>query len=331
MKNFKIGFIFLILFCFFRPLAFVNLNIEIWGLNIFELFAIIISYVLLFALAINVRKIKYDFISFAILMFCFYCFISIYWGSQLRIISQVTLPFILFYAARVMIRKQEEIKFLISVLVISYSFLLIGSLYQIFEGTSIKMVESITGIERHTGIFQRIKPFSFSMFFFSVVFYFQVLINQLKSSRIKFALLLLLMISFFCIFKSYSRSAYIGLAIFWPISLWGYNKKYCFSVLISLLSIVIGLIFLTDLEQIFFKTQNFDINVATSGRIFIWKHNISLFLQSNLEKVLAGHGLGAVSSGVIGGRNEIWSSHNDYLHVLMSLGSIGLVLYILIY
>jgi O-antigen ligase len=156
----------------------------------------------------------------------------------------------------------------------------------------------------------------------------QVVINQLKNSQIKWALLFLLIISFFCIFKTYARSAYIGLIIFWAISLWGYNKKYFSIVLI--LSLIIGLLYLTNLEQIFFKTPEFDVNVATSGRIFIWEHNINFFLESSFDRKLMGHGLGVVASSVIGERHEIWSSHNDYLHVLMALGSIGLVLYFII-
>ena len=262
-------------------------------------------------------------------MFCLYCFVSILWGSQLRIVTQVTLPFILFFAARVMIKKPEEIKLLLTVLIIAYSVLLIGSFYQIMQGTSIKMVESITGIERHAGIFKKIKPFSFAMYLFSIIFYFQIIINRLNSGQIKWALFFLLLISLFCIFKSYARSAYIGLMIFWATSLWGYNKKYFTVVLI--LSLIIGFIFYTPLWEIFFKVEKFDVNVATSGRIYIWEHNINLFLKSGFDRILAGHGLGVVSSGVIGSRNEIWSSHNDYLHVLMALGSIGLVLYFLIY
>ena len=329
MKNLQIGFIFLILFCFMRPLALIETNIVIGGLNAFELFAIVISYILLFAIALYIRKIKLDLISISILLFCAYCFLSIFWGSQLRIIAQVTLPFILFFAIRVMINKSEEIKLLLTVVIIAYCFLLVGSLYQIIQGTSIEMVESITGLERHAGMFKRIKPFSFAMFFFSVFFYIQVAINKLANKQIKWGLFILLIISFFCIFKSYARSAYIGLIIFWAISLWGYNKKYFSIVLI--LSLIMGLLYLTNLEQIFFKTQEFDVNVATSGRIFIWEHNIELFLESDFDRKLMGHGLGVVSSSVIGAGREIWSSHNDYLHVLMALGIIGFVLYFLIF
>ena len=92
-----------------------------------------------------------------------------------------------------------------------------------------------------------------------------------------------------------------------------------------------GLLYLPTFQQIFFKTPEFDINVASSGRLFIWEHNINHFLESSFDRKLVGNGLGVVSSRVIGASHEIWSSHNDYLHVLMALGSIGLVLNLLLY
>jgi O-antigen ligase len=119
------------------------------------------------------------------------------------------------------------------------------------------------------------------------------------------------------------------LVIFWAISLWGYNRKY-FSVAL-ILSLVIGFLFFANLELIFFKTPKFEINVATSGRLSLWEHNINFFLESDLNRKLMGHGLGVASSSVFGARHEIWASHNDYLQVLMALGTIGFVLYILIY
>lgn len=329
MKNLQIGFLFLILFCFFRPLALINIKILIGGLNAFELFAIIFSYLLLFSIALNFKKINLDLISISILFFCYYCFISIAWGSQIRTVLQVTLPFILYFAVRVMVNESKQIKLILTVLIISYCLPIVGSAFQIIQGSSIGHVEYITGIERHLGMYMKIHALSYAMFFFSVLFYMYVVVNQLKNKQIKWILLVLLIVSFFCLFKSYARSAYIGLVLFWVVSLWGFNKKYFYFVLTF--SLIVGSLYLTSLEQIFFKTKEFDINVATSGRIYIWEHNINLFLDSDIDSKLIGHGLGVGTTKVVGSANEIWSSHNDFLHALMGLGSIGLVLYILIY
>jgi len=325
----QIGFIFLLLFCFLRPLTYINIGIEIGGLNIFELFAVIISYLLLFDVALNAKKIKFDIISISIFLFCLYCSLSIFWGSQLRIITQVILPFILFFSIRVNIKKPEQIKLLLAMLIIANCLPIVASLYQIFQGSSVQHIEPITGIERHAGMFTGIKSSAFAMFYFSVYYYMYVIVNKFKDRHIKRILFFLLMISFICLFKTYARTAYVGFIIFWAISLWGFNKKY-FSI-VAIISLIFGLLFLSTFQQIFFKTEKFELNVASSGRDVIWEHNINFFLKSNLDKKLMGHGLGVVSSTVIGARNEIWSSHNDYLHLLMALGIFGLVLYIIIY
>ena len=44
-----------------------------------------------------------------------------------------------------------------------------------------------------------------------------------------------------------------------------------------------------------------------------------------------GYGLGVGSSVVIGAPHEIWSSHNNYLHLLLQLGVFGFIAYFLIY
>jgi len=46
---------------------------------------------------------------------------------------------------------------------------------------------------------------------------------------------------------------------------------------------------------------------------------------------LLGHGLGVGSYRVIGSHADVWSSHNNYLHLLMEIGIIGLVIYLIIF
>ncbi len=167
-------------------------------------------------------------------------------------------------------------------------------------------------------------PCSSSLF----IFYIQVIINQLRNRKIKWALLFLLIISFFCLFKTYARNTYLGLVFFWAIALWGYNKKYFFIVLIS--SLIIGVLYLGTFQQIFFKTQEFDINTASSGRLFLWEHNINIFLTSSFDRKLLGHGLELDLIALSAQRYDIWSSHNDYLHLLLQLGGVGLLAYLLI-
>ena len=118
-RNYQVGFIILILFCALRPLALLDLRIGISEYNAMELFAVVISYLLLLPILFNFRKIKFDLISISILCFCLYCLLSLTWGSQFRTVSQVTFPFILFFAIRSMINEQKQINLLIAILIIT--------------------------------------------------------------------------------------------------------------------------------------------------------------------------------------------------------------------
>ena len=63
------------------------------------------------------------------------------------------------------------------------------------------------------------------------------------------------------------------------------------------------------------------------GRWTIWEHNLKLFMEKPFYKKILGSGLGSESASVIGRSDEIWSSHNDWISLLMTVGIIGLILY----
>jgi len=114
------------------------------------------------------------------------------------------------------------------------------------------------------------------------------------------------------------------------IYFWGTNKKH------FILAIIAGFLVLTAASQqvktIFLKTrtEQYDLNAASSGRLTLWGHNIQLFLDSTIPQKILGRGLGIESKhgGIIGSKTDVWAPHNDYLSLLMSLGAIGLFLYL---
>jgi O-antigen ligase len=140
----------------------------------------------------------------------------------------------------------------------------------------------------------------------------------------------MLVISLYCAYKSYTRSILLALFILWSFGLFGIKNKYFIIFLVC--GLIISFAFRTNLQEIFFKsTKEVEINVASSGRAYLWEHNIDLFKSYALYEKVLGRGLGVGSVTVIGKEDEIWSSHNDYLHLLMQLGIIGLSLFLLIH
>ena len=78
---------------------------------------------------------------------------------------------------------------------------------------------------------------------------------------------------------------------------------------------------------LFWKTDEHDLDRASSGRLTLWSHNLCLFADLPLYAKMLGSGLGSESKTVLGGEDQIWSSHNDYISLLMTQGLIGLLLY----
>jgi hypothetical protein len=333
-KTYQLGFLVLILFCLFRPITMLDFNIRIAGVNLLEIFAISISYLFLVAVVANVRNLKIDLVLLTMMFFCFYCVFSILWGSEIREVLRIVLPFVIFFSVRLFIKNPEQINLLLSIMVIAYLIPLFGSLFDILLGNSAVKVEYLTGVERHSGVFKAIHALANTMFFFSAFFYLKYFIFRPENRYIRYALIFLLIASIYCLVKTYARSAFLGFFIFWSIALFGYDKKkyfFCFLIL----SLSVGIFYQSNLKQIFFKTaevEEADINTASSGRAFLWEHNIRLFLNNySFDEKLLGRGIGTGTQGVFGKENEIWSSHNDYLHLLMHSGVIGLFLYLLIH
>jgi O-antigen ligase len=123
-----------------------------------------------------------------------------------------------------------------------------------------------------------------------------------------------------------------GFIVFLSIYLWGTNKKRFFLVIIAcgLVTIMAS----QKVENIFWQTGQHmqtgqhDLDAASSGRLTIWHHNIQIFLDSSIPQQIIGRGLGIEARKDIDSETDVWSSHNNFLNLLMSLGVIGLFIYL---
>ncbi len=327
--TFKIGVFILLFFCALRPITLIKMDFGIVGFSILELFAITISYLLMIFVLFNIGKLKYDLTSLLIILFCTYCVFSVLWGSQVRVVSQIVLPFVIYFSTRIFVTNQKEVNLMVTILIVSYLIPVFGSFYEILRGVSVSQVDYITGLERYSGLFSKIHIMAGALFFFTAFYYIKAITIGVTKRYAQYALFLMLLVSFYCIFKSYARSILIGTFLLWSFCLLGLNKKYFFLFLfVSLIVLILNIDFL---QQLLFKTNEIQIKTASSGRSTIWAHNIGLFLRYSFYEKMLGRGLGVGSNHVFGQDWEIWSSHNDYLHLLMQTGVIGLSIYLLIH
>ena len=170
------------------------------------------------------------------------------------------------------------------------------------------------------GAFTSSHVLAYIMLFFSFLYCVLNNLYEFKNPLNRYIISLFLLLSIYCLYKSHTRTALIGFVIFWFVYLWGNNKKLFLGA--TVLTIFAGIIYSGQIYKLIFKTDQVDLNIATSGRIYIWAGNIKEFLDSNLLQQLLGRGVG---------HEHLFPFHNDYIALLMSLGVIGLFLYLILF
>ena len=321
----------LTVFCFGRTLSLSIGDHSFLGFNIVQAYGIIFSYFFLIFILLNIRKIKIDFTTIAIFLFIAFSFLSFLWGTnQVKEFSKIVLPFTTFLLIRTIEFDEKRFKILLYSFLLGYYIPVTGSFFLILKGATIANIDYYSGVERATGMWSKIHPFAHSMLFFS--FLYGTSISNFKTSNkvLRWTLCLVFILSVYCLLRSYTRTTYIGLLMFWSIFLYKHNKKYLAFLLVGIL--LVGIFYHDRIETIFWKKDDFSINQASSGRISVWKHNLDVFAQTSIAKKFIGHGIGSETEASFGANKEkIISSHNDYVSLLMTLGIVGVFLYSLIY
>ena len=322
---FRTGFLILLFFAVFRPLSLVFTRLAIGPLSAFELFGVGISYLLLIMVLLNLGQLRFNRTALMSVAFCFYVAASILWGSDPTIFARLTLPFLVFLSVRIFIIDLDQIKTILIALFLGYLIPIGMSVRDLVAGRAFQESDYYTGLSRFSGAYAGVHTLAYAMLFFSFLY---CLINwrfQIKGYLPKLGFFFLLFISFVCLYKTYVRTVLSGFMLFWLIFLWGYNKRIFAAAVV--LCFLVGIMSSQRIQTIVWKTNEYDTNTASSGRLTLWNHNIKLFLNSSLPQQLLGRGLGVESKNVIGSDTDVWSSHNDYISLLMTVGLIGLLLY----
>ena len=325
-----IGIFILLIFCIFRPF----LSIEMPGLDIGnKIFNIVFSYVTLVFVLLGLKNIKWIMLDFFIVMMIVLTLSSIMWGSNVSEITKFIFPLFVYFLIRVTKITFEDGHKIIKLLVITLSFpMLLNALLMLFDYGS-RGIGYRSGLERFQGIYGGPHTLAHeSMIYIFLIIFMLMISKELKieyNKNWKYIIIALLVVGLFNIYKSYTRTVYLGLIIFSLAYLVG-NKKFLILLIILLISFFF--VIKSDLFQSIFvdvvKPLEGEQAIETmgSGRIGLWKYNF-LNYYSNPEKWIIGLGLG---SEEIKNRFFFGASHNDILSLLVSLGVVGLTLYFII-
>jgi hypothetical protein len=320
-------------FLFFRPIT-VSFH-HIGSISILDLYGIAISYLVLLGIIFNLKRVRLDLTAGLILFYMFYCLMNFAWGGTYRDIIRTILPFLPFFLTRAVTDEQNCTKFL-WILGLGYVIPIAGSVMMILLGLSETV---ITGsmIERQSGLSSGTHTLGHLMLFFSFAYALYLLLEKGRTFQ-KLIMSALFIGSLLCIYKTVTRTVILGGIVFWLLHLAFWNKKIFLFLLIACCAV--GIWKFDTLKKIITQedhvsqvrhSKEIDINAASSGRIWIWQHNLKLYAEQPGTRQILGVGLGNELE-VIPGSNKRWAgSHNDYMSLLITGGAIGLSLHLMIY
>jgi O-antigen ligase len=329
----------LYVFTLLRPITVAFPTVK--SISILDIFGIGASFLMLIGLLLNLRTIKISGLSVLIIFFIFYCLLSLFWHSEYREVSRTILPFIPFFLVNAVVEDIKDIQNLIFSLILGYFLPILGSVFLIATGQSETM---ITGsfVERESGLSSGPHTLGHLMLFFSFTYGIYYLLNaqithprNLKSLAWHSYLFFLLLGSLLCIYKSYTRTVFVGSILFWFVYIWSWKKKWF--LILSILIALLTMTFYSSMETTFWQKKwgeryvSHDLNTASSGRLTIWHHNLKLFSGLSPTTKILGVGLGNELKALPDSYEKWIGSHNDYLSLLLVLGVLGLTLYLSMY
>ena len=323
----------LIIFCLTRPICSLDFPelTNISFLRVSEYYNMVSSYVFLIIILLGIRYIKWDFVDVLLILMIIYTFVSILWGSLPRETFRIVFPTFLFFLTRLCHLNKNSIINLVKSTIIPYALLMLINTVLIAGNLGVHGVNYWSGIKRYQGLYEGPHTFAHEamVFVFFIVLYHCLMKTtniEIKGKLLTF-ILFIGIIAIYNLFKSYTRTVYLGFVTFGSFYILG-MKKYII-LLIPLL-----LIFIIAFQSNLFKRIFVDviapiegqkeIETMGSGRIGVWKQNLEIYLNEP-ERYLIGFGLGKET---VKNRMFFGASHNDLLSILYSLGLIGIILYL---
>ena len=323
----KLGFLTLTVLALIRPLLSTldNFGIGLIG----HLSVLFFSYLLIFLICLVFKDFlrKIDTTGVLIICFCFLVCLSTLWDADFENLIRNTIPFAVYFAARTFLDSPKKVMFVVLAFIIGYILPIFGSFLAVITGISSPHIEYYSQVERHSGLYSNVHKAAHSMGIFSILYGFFLCQKDRHLKPFNIGIFFIFCVSIYVVWNTYVRSAYVGIFIFWFVFLFFYNKKIFKFLLFSCIPLM--LIKKDSIFNIFFKTKTTEIDLfgASSGRTYIWKHNLKLFLGRPFYQKFLGSGLASETAHAIGGYDEIWSSHNDWISLLMTVGLVGVIVY----
>jgi O-antigen ligase len=320
----------------------------VFGLNVTEVFAIFATGILIVAFilrAIVTKRLNISYVDFFLFSFVFWVFF-IYLlyidRSHIKDAAKFVLPFITYFVLKNVIMDVRSYARYLKMMLVGFALPILASTYLIVQGKGLYTVLFWNNLARYCGVYTNPHNLGHCMalYLMSLILYgvicseYDELVPILKQRLFFIFSCTISVFAFYCLYKSYVRTCFLGFLFFVYFYLFRVNKR-----LLALLSMFIGIVAILSaavLYTIFFDmvdgAKGRDKNQFGSGRPAIWMHNVEEFASQPLDGILAGVGVGNINSHIKARKREqvgdMLNSHNDYLDVLAQTGVIGLFLFL---
>ena len=193
-----------------------------------------------------------------------------------------------------------------------------------------------TGLERYSGLYSGIHSLAHSSFIvipLCLLYIENIEMENARNTIIKVLIIFLIISALFCIFKSYTRTTWIGSFIL--INYYLYAKKKFYLIALILIVIIFFGVISNDVKKAFLDISEplsgqDELRKIGSSRFGIWADIIDIIKANGFVRLILGLGLteysGITSYHKSGSLLAI--SHNDFLGLLLTLGLVGISIYI---
>lgn len=331
------------LYAFLRPI----LSMQIGGLELFELAAIVLFLLMTAALLVNLgvqRQLSLSPVDIWMLAFIAWC-LAIYAiypdDSNLRETIRLLIPLMGYIVAGNVLSGKRDYLRVIQWMIWGVAVAVLINTAVIASGGGIESVSYWTQVARWQGVYDGPHSLGHNMLFgvFLVGVYFVLqrrLVPAEETQRATWKMAAMAAVAIgavFCLAMSQARTAIVGLAIFLIGYGYVYHRRAWFFGMV--LVAVAGVLVAPKIAPVLFHDAYYVAegkgteDDLASGRPKIWEAHWNMLMSAPLDKKLAGIGIGN-RDALVNNPLGVWSSHNDWLELLVQTGFVGAALYLAI-
>lgn len=337
---------------FLRPILFVDTGIAFSSLNLFEWAGILFSGITIAAFAMRAatyKNLNWSVTDLLIGGFVFWC-IAIYFiyfdKAHANVLAKLVIPLLTYVVAKSVIPGKEQYLKMIWLLILGFSIPLVASALLILHGGGLEKINYWTGEHRYEGAYNSVHDMAHNAAFLLMVIWLYLLLLKEKQTSVRQLsvatngfLVLLVLTAMYLLYKGSVRTTVAGLVVFATVLFAMYYKR---PLLIVATAIILASSFMLseNIQKRFFpegawaeQASNFDVTDYGSARPKIWASQIKAFLGLPIDQQLAGIGIGNNLARDASGEDS-WilskDTHNDFFHVMVHTGIVGLLLFVVL-